>query len=114
VSNFGLLDQIAALQWIKENIHEFGGDPGSVTLMGHGTGAACVNYLMVSPVSQGTDGMWQQLLLTIKYLRVAFVVDNVALGRIISEYFGFLANSHSTNFHTFIDHPIIYATYSRY
>jgi carboxylesterase type B len=56
VSNFGLLDQIAALQWIKENIHEFGGDPGSVTLMGHGTGAACVNYLMVSPVARGTDG----------------------------------------------------------
>jgi carboxylesterase type B len=56
VTNFGLLDQIAALQWIKENIQEFGGDPGSVTLMGHGTGAACVNYLMVSPVSRGTDG----------------------------------------------------------
>jgi hypothetical protein len=59
VSNFGLLDQIAALHWIKENIQEFGGDPGSVTLMGHGTGAACVNYLMVSPVSQGTDGMYE-------------------------------------------------------
>ena len=56
LSNFGLLDQIAALQWIKENIQEFGGDAGSVTLMGHGTGAACVNYLMVSPVSRGTDG----------------------------------------------------------
>ena len=56
VTNFGLLDQIAALQWIKENVQEFGGDPGIVTLMGHGTGAACVNYLMVSPVSQGTDG----------------------------------------------------------
>lgn len=53
VSNFGLLDQIAALQWIKENIGAFGGDNSAVTLMGHGTGAACINFLMVSPVADG-------------------------------------------------------------
>lgn len=53
VSNFGLLDQIAALQWVKDNIAAFGGDMGSVTLMGHTTGAACVNLLMLSPVAQG-------------------------------------------------------------
>lgn len=53
VANFGLLDQIAALHWIKENIHSFGGDKNSVTLMGHTTGAACINYLMVSPVASG-------------------------------------------------------------
>uniref|UniRef100_A0A1B0GQE1 Carboxylesterase type B domain-containing protein n=1 Tax=Phlebotomus papatasi TaxID=29031 RepID=A0A1B0GQE1_PHLPP len=53
VSNFGLLDQIAALQWIKENIEAFGGDSSSVTLMGHSTGAACINFLMVSPVAKG-------------------------------------------------------------
>ncbi|XP_011295269.2 uncharacterized protein LOC101895461 [Musca domestica] len=53
VANFGLLDQIAALHWIKENIHSFGGDKDSVTLMGHSTGAACVNYLMISPVASG-------------------------------------------------------------
>lgn len=56
ISNFGLLDQIAALQWVKDNIAEFGGDPGSVTLMGHGTGAACINFLMVSPVSTASEG----------------------------------------------------------
>lgn len=56
VSNFGLLDQIAALQWVKDNIGEFGGDASSVTLMGHGTGAACINFLMVSPVSRASDG----------------------------------------------------------
>lgn len=38
-----------ALDWLQENIAEFGGDPGSVTLMGHGTGAACVTFLMTSP-----------------------------------------------------------------
>ncbi|XP_031621624.1 uncharacterized protein LOC116339730 [Contarinia nasturtii] len=51
-SNFGLLDQIAALQWVKENIAAFGGDVGSVTLMGSGTGSACINLLMLSPVAQ--------------------------------------------------------------
>lgn len=54
-SNFGLLDQIAALQWVKDNIAAFGGDVGSVTLMGHSSGAACVNLLMLSPVAQGNS-----------------------------------------------------------
>ncbi|GLV39052.1 Neuroligin 1 [Carabus blaptoides fortunei] len=55
-SNFGLVDQVAALLWVQENIAAFGGDPKSVTLIGHGTGAACVNFLMISPmVSRGAD-----------------------------------------------------------
>nr|XP_022919019.1 uncharacterized protein LOC111427894 [Onthophagus taurus] len=49
-SNFGLIDQIAALLWIKQNIASFGGDPNKVTLFGHGTGAACINHLMLSPM----------------------------------------------------------------
>lgn len=49
VANFGLMDQIAALHWIQQNIALFGGDPGNVTLFGHGTGAACINFLMISP-----------------------------------------------------------------
>lgn len=52
-TNFGLLDQIAALKWVQDNIVVFGGDSGTVTLMGHGTGAACVNFLMVSPIAVG-------------------------------------------------------------
>ncbi|XP_076644775.1 neuroligin 3 [Halictus rubicundus] len=47
-ANYGLMDQIAALHWVQENIGYFGGDPRSVTLVGHGTGAACVNFLMTS------------------------------------------------------------------
>ncbi|XP_033220373.1 neuroligin-1 isoform X2 [Belonocnema kinseyi] len=49
VANYGLMDQIAALHWVQQNILLFGGDPGNVTLMGHGTGAACVNFLAISP-----------------------------------------------------------------
>lgn len=51
--NFGLMDQVAALHWIQENIAEFGGDPMNVTLAGHGYGAACTNLLMVSPMVRG-------------------------------------------------------------
>lgn len=47
-ANYGLMDQIAALHWVQENIGNFGGDPRNVTLIGHGTGAACVNFLMTS------------------------------------------------------------------
>jgi carboxylesterase type B len=49
VANYGLMDQIAALHWIQQNIEYFGGDPNNVTLMGQGTGAACVNFLAISP-----------------------------------------------------------------
>ena len=72
VSNYGLMDQMAVLQvsclfvrsavcllysavlllqWVRENAASFGGDPGRVTLLGHGTGAACVEYLAHSPTT---------------------------------------------------------------
>ena len=52
--NYALLDLVAALQYIKENVHSFGGDPNEVTLMGHGYGGAMVNLLLVSPVTKGS------------------------------------------------------------
>ncbi|PNF14592.1 hypothetical protein B7P43_G13291 [Cryptotermes secundus] len=54
-ANYGLMDQIAALHWLQENIAVFGGDPTNVTIVGHGTGAACVNFLMTS--SAVPDGL---------------------------------------------------------
>lgn len=51
--NYGLTDQVAALHWIQENIVEFGGDPKNVTLFGQGHGAACVNFLVLSPMAKG-------------------------------------------------------------
>lgn len=47
-ANYGLMDILAALHWLQENIESFGGDNKSVTLVGHGTGAACVHYLIAS------------------------------------------------------------------
>ncbi|XP_037041074.1 neuroligin-4, Y-linked [Bradysia coprophila] len=49
VANYGLMDQMAALHWVQQNILKFGGDPNMVTLAGHGSGAACINFLMTSP-----------------------------------------------------------------
>ncbi|GFY61682.1 neuroligin-2 [Trichonephila inaurata madagascariensis] len=51
--NYGIMDQVAALHWIQENIAEFGGDPKNVTIFGHGHGAACVNLLMLTPLTRG-------------------------------------------------------------
>ena len=51
--NYGLMDQVAALHWIQENIGEFGGDAENITIFGHGFGAAFVNLLMLSPMAKG-------------------------------------------------------------
>ena len=51
--NYGLMDQIFAFTWVRENIERFGGDPGSVTIFGQSAGAVCVSALMVSPPAQG-------------------------------------------------------------
>lgn len=52
-ANFGLLDQIAALKWVKENIAEFGGDPNNVTIMGQSAGGKSVLALFASPLARG-------------------------------------------------------------
>ena len=49
--NFGLFDQQRALEFIKENIRDFRGNPGMVTIFGQSTGAACVGLHLLSPRS---------------------------------------------------------------
>jgi len=51
--NYGLLDPIEALKWVKKNIAAFGGDPGNVTIMGESAGGVSVADLMASPLARG-------------------------------------------------------------
>ena len=52
-ANFGLLDQIEALRWVRQHIRAFGGDPTQVTVAGESAGAADIGYLLASPLARG-------------------------------------------------------------
>lgn len=51
--NYALMDIIAALHWVHDNVGEMGGDVGNITLVGHDRGAAIANLLMISPMARG-------------------------------------------------------------
>jgi len=51
--NYGLMDMVAALQWVKDNIRKFGGDPDNVTIFGESAGSIAVCMLMASPMAKG-------------------------------------------------------------
>ena len=79
-----MLDQVAAIHWLRENVKQFRGDPNSITLVGHGTGAAMVSLLLTSPVAQASEGnkiqFWILLLLYI------LILVKIALNYINSEH----------------------------
>lgn len=85
--NYGLLDMVAALQWVKRNISAFGGDPNNVTIFGESAGGTAVMLLMVMPQSEGlfnkviAESGWA-LFTPISHLRSSWY------GRIPMETFG--------------------------
>jgi para-nitrobenzyl esterase len=76
--NYGLRDQIAALQWIHRNIAKFGGDPELITIAGQSSGSISVSILMASPIAKGlfqraigeSGGLFEPLQLAPNYLLV--------------------------------------------
>jgi para-nitrobenzyl esterase len=52
-ANLGLLDQVAALEWVRDNIEAFGGDPGNVTVFGQSAGGVSIMHLLTMPAAQG-------------------------------------------------------------
>lgn len=59
-ANLGLLDQLAALRWVRDNIAGFGGDPDLVTVFGQSSGAAAIAHLMIS---DGAEGLFRRVIL---------------------------------------------------
>lgn len=59
--NYGLFDQMTAIQWVKDNIASFGGDPENITIMGQSAGAASVQLLSCSPL---TEGLFQKAIMS--------------------------------------------------
>jgi carboxylesterase type B len=60
VANVGLLDQVAALEWVRDNIPAFGGDPGNVTVFGESAGAMSIGTLLAMPRA---DGLFRRAIL---------------------------------------------------
>lgn len=70
--NYAILDQIAALKWVRDNIENFGGDPGNVTIFGESAGGTSVYLLTATPLSKG---LFQRAILQSPWLDPAIFRD---------------------------------------
>jgi para-nitrobenzyl esterase len=83
--NYGLLDQIEALHWVRTNIERFGGDPNNVTLFGESAGGQCIIELMASPLARG---LFHKVIVQSGYLMSSFELSRASLGQRSAEEAG--------------------------
>lgn len=81
-TNFGLLDQQAALAWVYRNISAFGGDPENITLAGQSAGGASVTYAMANPAN---DHMIKKATIFSGFIRNPFYFDTIISPRMIDD-----------------------------
>ncbi|HTZ90539.1 MAG TPA: carboxylesterase family protein [Alloacidobacterium sp.] len=83
--NYGLLDQIAALHWVRDNIDRFGGDRGNITVFGESAGALSTVELMASPLARG---LFQQAIMQSGYMVSNMELTRPSYGQPSAEAFG--------------------------
>ena len=88
--NYGLLDQIAALHWVQDNIKQLGGDPGNITLFGESAGALSTIELMTSPLAKG---LFHRAIVQSGYMVSNMELQRPSLGQPSAEQVGsYIAN----------------------